>query len=198
LILIWAKSAQYCGLRTLLLSLANGGGAFGGVISIKTPEKDKRMMFSGMNCMRFWAIGLIAFLIAVLGCSAPKQVQSIPESISQASLSIAEQALGIEIQSLRLSAEGYMLDFRYEALDPVKAEILFSRKIEPYLLHEATGKVVSVPNTAKVGPLRQTTNKPEAGRSYFMMFANPGIFIHSGDTVTLIFGDHRIEHLTIE
>jgi hypothetical protein len=31
-----------------------------------------------------------------------------------------------------------------------------------------------------------------------MMFANPGIFIHSGDTVTLIFGDHRIEHLTIE
>jgi hypothetical protein len=91
-----------------------------------------------------------------------------------------------------------MLDFRYKALDPVKAEILFSRKIEPYLLHEATGKVVSVPNTAKVGPLRQTTNKPEAGRSYFMMFANPGRFIHSGDTVTLIFGDHRIEHLTIE
>lgn len=113
-------------------------------------------------------------------------------------LTQGEQGLGIEILSLRLSAEGYIVDFRYKAVDAAKAETLFSRQINPYLLHEATGKVMTVPVTAKVGPLRQTTNKPEVGKGYFMLFGNPGRFIHSGDKVTFIFGEHRIEHLTVE
>jgi len=105
--------------------------------------------------------------------------------------------LGIEIISLRLSAEGYMLDFRYKAIDPDKAEVLFSRQTEPYLLHEKTGAVFSVPAT-KVGPMRQTTNKPIAGKGYFMLFGNPGNYVKSGDKVTIIFGDYRIEHLTVQ
>jgi hypothetical protein len=110
----------------------------------------------------------------------------------------AEQKLGIEIIGIRLSAAGYMLDFRYRAVDPERAAILFDRKTKPYLIHEGTGARFLVPAPAKVGPLRQTTNKPEAGRSYFMMFANPSRYVKAGDRVTIVFGDYRMEHLKVQ
>jgi hypothetical protein len=136
---------------------------------------------------------LLFFLIASCTTAIKHSQPELPSGLSP-----AEQELGIKVLSLRLSAEGYIVDFRYKAVDPVKAELLFSRQIKPYLQHEATGKVIEVPTPAKIGPLRQTTNKPEAGKGYFMLFGNPGRFIHSGDKVTFIMGDHRIEHLTVE
>jgi hypothetical protein len=151
---------------------------------------------------RFGIPGFLAGLMLLLlsGCSAP--LQASPDAVATAEapqgLQPGEAELGIKISSLRLSAEGYIVDLRYMTIDAAKAEILFSRQIKPYLQHEATGKVVTVPVPAKIGPLRQTTNKPEVGKGYFMLFGNPGRFIHSGDKVTLIFGEHRIEHLTVE
>ncbi len=106
--------------------------------------------------------------------------------------------LGVEVLALRLSAEGALLDFRYKAIDPEKAQILFSREIKPYLVHEKSGKAVAVPSPPKIGPLRQTTNKPVAGKHYFMLFGNPGKFIQRGDRVTLVHGEHRIEGLVVE
>jgi hypothetical protein len=147
-----------------------------------------------------WAFlaGLMVLLLS--GCAAPRQESPdmVAAKAAAPGASPGEVALGIKITSLRLSAEGYIVDMRYKAVDAAKAEILFSRQIKPYLMHEATGKVLAVPVPAKIGPLRQTTNKPVAGKGYFMLFGNAGRFIHSGDKVTLIFGEHRIEHLTVE
>jgi hypothetical protein len=109
-----------------------------------------------------------------------------------------EASLGIESVAIRQTSAGYMLDYRYRVLDPVLAADMLDRKIKPYLLHEASGKVLAVPVTAKVGPLRQSTLKPEAGRIYFMMFGNAGNLVQAGDKVSLIIGEHRIEHLTVE
>jgi hypothetical protein len=99
---------------------------------------------------------------------------------------------------MRLSANGFMLDFRYRAVDPEKAVILFDRQTKPYLIHESSGAKFLIPAPAKIGPLRQTTNKPVAGKQYFMMFANPGQYVKAGDKVTVVFGDYRIEHLAVE
>ena len=90
-----------------------------------------------------------------------------------------EEKWGIQIQSIRLSAAGYMLDFRYRVIDPDKAEHLFDRSIKPYLIDERTGSRFAVPNPPKVGPLR-TSNKPLADRIYFVFFANPGQFVKPG------------------
>lgn len=91
-----------------------------------------------------------------------------------------------------------MIDFRYRAVDPGKASILFDREAKPYLVHEATNAKFLIPAPAKVGPLRQTTNQPVAGKTYFMMFANPGQYVKTGDKVTIVFGEHRLEHLPVE
>jgi hypothetical protein len=140
--------------------------------------------------------GILCFIFMIFGCSG---VNKPAQNISRDSnLTEVERGLGIEIQAIRLSAGGYILDFRYKAIDPNKANILFSREIQPYLLHEATGRVITVPATTKIGPLRNTTNQPVAGKIYFMLFGNAGKLVKAGDKVTVIFGDYRMEHLTVE
>jgi len=110
-----------------------------------------------------------------------------------------EGKLGIKIVGLRRSSAGYMLDFRYRVLDPAKAASLLDRKISPYLLDEATGAQLGVPDAPKVGQLRPTSrNNVIPGRSYYILFANPGRYLGAGSKVTLVAGDARISRLTVE
>jgi len=108
-----------------------------------------------------------------------------------------EEQWGIEITSLRLSANGHMLDYRYRVLDAEKATDLFKRQIKPYLIHQPSGKVLAVPETAKLGPLRNS-NIPQEGRIYWMFFGNAGKIVHPGDKVTVVIGDFRVEDLVVE
>jgi hypothetical protein len=109
-----------------------------------------------------------------------------------------QQKCGIEVESIRLTAAGHMLDFRYRVLQPEKAAVILSRKTKPYLIDQANDKVISTPPTTKIGPLRQTTLKPTAGRTYFMLFSNPGGYIKQGSKVTVVIGDFRGENLIVQ
>lgn len=96
-----------------------------------------------------------------------------------------------------MSAAGHMIDFRYRVLDAKKAEPLFARENKPYLIDEASQKVLSVPQTAKVGPLR-TTGDIKEGSIYWMFFGNiPGL-VKSGSKVTVVIGDFRAENLVVQ
>jgi len=108
-----------------------------------------------------------------------------------------EEKWGIKILSIRLTAGGYMLDFRYRVLDPEKAAPLFDRKIKPYIMDQTSGAKFSVAESPKVGALRQT-RKPEANRNYFMIFANPGKYVKKGNKVTVIADDFKVENLVVE
>lgn len=111
----------------------------------------------------------------------------------------AESRLGIRMEGLRLTAAGYILDLRYRVIDPSKAQPLLNRKVRPYLLDEASGAQLGVPDTAKLGQLRTTArNKVMPDQDYFIMFANPGRYVQPGNKMTLVMGDVRIEHLTVE
>lgn len=144
-------------------------------------------------------VSCIGMLLGVMcaGCAVNNEAQS-NSGLHPAKAETTVQRLGIEVESLRLTAGNYMLDFRYRAVDPDRAVVLFDRQIKPYIIHEQTGAKFLIPAPAKVGPLRQTTNKPVAGKSYFMMFANPGQYVKAGDQVTIVFGEFQIEHLAVE
>ena len=111
-------------------------------------------------------------------------------------LELAEQ-WGIEVTSIRLSTHDHMIDYRYRVLDAEKAADLFKRQIKPHLIHQKTGKVLAVPDTAKLGPLRNS-NIPQDGRIYWMFFGNAGKLVHAGDKVTVVIGDFRVENLVVE
>lgn len=143
-----------------------------------------------------WAL-LLATVIVMLFASGKAEASETPAKPTLHSE--IEDKLGIKIVGLRRSSAGYMLDFRYRVLDPAKAASLLDRKISPYLLDEATGAQLGVPDTPKVGQLRPTSrNNVIQGRNYYILFANPGRYLRAGSKVTLVAGDARIGHLTVE
>lgn len=134
-------------------------------------------------------ISLAAGLLLLLaGCaSAPPPTKAV----------LAER-WGIEIVGLRTSAHGHMIDFRYRVLDPAKAGTLADVRYNPVLIDQATGIQMKVPNTPKLGPLRQSAKRLEAGKIYYMLFANSGLLVKPGSRVTIAIGDFRAENLTVE
>ena len=109
-----------------------------------------------------------------------------------------EQNWGVQVTSLHLSANGYMVDFRYKVVEPEKAATLGDPKAKSYLIDQATGARLLVPRTPKVGPLRQSAERLTAGKVYFTLFSNRNRIVKSGSKVTVVVGDFRAENLVVE
>ena len=119
-----------------------------------------------------------------------------PRPLRATDAAALERQWGISIESLRLTAADYMLDFRYRVLDAAKAAPLFDRRIKPRLRDEASGVVVAVLTPPKVGALR-SSNPPQEGRRYFTFFANPGRVIKRHDVMTITIGDFSVSGLVV-
>jgi hypothetical protein len=108
----------------------------------------------------------------------------------------APEQAPIAIQAVHLSGAGHYVDLRYRVLDAERARAALGPRIRPRLIDEATGAVMGVPTTAKLGSLRQTQADQKPGRTYFVLFVNSGV--REGSRVTAELGDLRFEHLRIE
>jgi len=154
-----------------------------------------------MNVVRA-SILLAALVGAPASIAASQYAGAGPAAASPESATTAgppspvEQRWGIRLLGIRLSAAGYMMDFRYYITDPLKAAPLFTRGLQPVLEDESSGAKFIVPAPPKTGPLR-STNTPQAGRTYFMFFANPAKYVKPGRLVTIAIGDFRAEHLRV-
>ena len=141
-------------------------------------------------------------MAATIACAAEQTVvPSSKEVTAETSSNPAEtiaQKWGIQVSGLFLSAGGNMVDFRYKVLAPAKAGLLTKPEIKPTLVNQATGAKLIVPDTPKVGQLRQTVKQPVAGKIYFMLFANTRHHVKSGDKVTITAGDFKLEDLVVE
>lgn len=143
---------------------------------------------------------LAALSVVVLflpGAAIPAVSADQPRATKSAETPGPDAKWGIRVIGVRSTAAGHMLEFRYRVLDAEKAAALFERKTGAYLTHGKSGKVLAVPNTAKLGPLRNT-NTPREGRNYWMFFGNTGRLVKVGDKVTVAIGDFRYEDLIVE
>ena len=106
---------------------------------------------------------------------------------------------GVKLLSLRLSAAGFMMDFRFRVLDADKASPLFDHRNKPYVVVENSNARLPVPMAAKVGAFRPTNRGKniKADKNYYIMFANPDRHVKAGEKVTLVIGDFKIEGLTV-
>jgi hypothetical protein len=136
-------------------------------------------------------------LLFVSGCATTARDRDTAAKAEEITM---EEQWGVRIESIRTSAAGNLLDFRYRIIDPDKALPLVERKNKPYLIDQESGKTLGVPSGAKIGPLRQTVRygKPKEDRIYFVLFGNPGGFVKPGNKVTVVIGDFRIENLVVE
>lgn len=141
---------------------------------------------------------LLVMALSLVACAdLPRPAAS---SADHTTVSMAESTYGIRIEGLRLSAAGSMLDLRYRVLDPEKASPMLNGKIQPFLMDDLRGAKLGVPDTPKLGRLRQTSrnNKILTDRTYFIMFGNPGKAVQSGDQVTLLLGAVKITDLRVQ
>ena len=163
----------------------------------------------------FLCAALIAVFVAgPLAADNPSTLAESMQAREEAGPVMAEEALreesraesaeaqlaetwGVEVTSLRMSTHDHMIDYRYRVLDAEKAAALHKRQIKPYLIHQESGKVLAVPETAKLGPLRNS-NIPQEGKIYWMFFGNTGKLVKAGDAVTVVIGDYRVEDLVVE
>lgn len=105
---------------------------------------------------------------------------------------------GIAVEGVRLSAAGYVLDFRYRVEDPDKASPLLRRRMKPVLVHPQSGAVLAVPTPGKVGPLKTAALRAREGRRYFVLFANPGRLVSAGSRVCVVMDGMTLNGLVVE
>lgn len=156
-----------------------------------------------MNLFNIIRGGLVLLVLAlVMGCRTIRQTPQYATLSAGSQVRANAQQLaaqwGIRIESLRLSAHGRLLDFRYRALDCAKAAALSDPASQPGLIAEASGQRLKVPNMPKIGPLRSTALAPKPGTIYTILFANAGPGVKAGDLVTITIGEFRAEHQPVE
>ena len=88
---------------------------------------------------------------------------------------------------------GGLLDVRYQVVDPGKAAALHDAATPPALVYEPTGAPIE-------GLLmgHAPHGRPKAGVTSILIFVNPGNIVRSGDRVSVVLGDARLEHLVVQ
>lgn len=104
---------------------------------------------------------------------------------------------GVDSLSVKAVESGELIRFSYRILDPTKAAVLNEKKNEPALIDPEKQVRLIIPTLEKVGQLRQS-NVPEAGRSYWMAFSNPGRPVKRGDRVNIVIGQFHADGLVVE
>lgn len=105
---------------------------------------------------------------------------------------------GVDHLQVRTVSSGISLEFRYHVLDPDKAHVLGDKNSKPYVTDWKSGRQLTVPTMEKIGQLRQQVTRLEAGREYWMVFANPGKLVKPGDKVDVVVGAIHLDGLIVE
>ena len=108
-----------------------------------------------------------------------------------------ESIWGIDQLSVRAVESGELLRFTYHVVDAERSKPLNDKKSEPSLIFAAGHVKLVIPSLEKVGQLRQSS-MPEAGKSYWMAFSNPGRAVKRGDRVDVVIGQFRADGLIVE
>lgn len=123
-----------------------------------------------------------------------------------------EEDWGIKVIGVSLTADGGMVDVRYQVTDPEKAAAALGGSVDhshgsvsveslqnaPLLVDEETGYAVLEANLHQMGGVKRERQSPEVGKTYFILFANTGGLVEPGDEVSLAAADLRLEHLTVQ
>lgn len=142
---------------------------------------------------RAWAV-IVLVLAVSIGLAVRAAVDSAADVRSGTEAVTAQEFAahtGITMSLLGVTAQGGMIEFRYQVVDPDKASLLLHQDDKrPILVAEDSGATLAMLS-------RPHNHKADlkAGGTYFFMMANSHNAIHDGTKVTVIVGDVRLEHV---
>jgi hypothetical protein len=120
-----------------------------------------------------------------------------PDHFPKRERSYYELFWGVDSIGVKAVESGELIKFSYHVLDAEKAKTLNEKTNEPAMFAPAVRAKLVVPSLEKVGQLRQSST-PEAGKTYWMAFSNPGRVVKKGDRVNVVIGQFHIEGLVVE
>lgn len=101
---------------------------------------------------------------------------------------------GIEVTLIAVTAAGGLVDFRYQVVDPDKADpIIHDVGMFPKLVVEDSGAMLAMSSL----PHNHGTEL-KLGGNYFFLLANANSALHAGSQVTVVIGDVRLEHVVVQ
>lgn len=149
-----------------------------------------------LSAMKTAALLALVLALAAVGAVAQKRLASARRLAVATS---PEAACGIHPLSVHTASAGYLLYFRYAVVEQQKARALFDKKVKPYLVDQATGAGLKMPDDTKLGPLRASTrNPPENGKQYYVLFSNPVRAVSKGSSVGVVMGDCNAGILAVD
>lgn len=146
-------------------------------------------------------IGLLTIMLLVTGVAlwfavprlvAPGSPAAVPsmENVPQAAF---VEATGARIVLVALTAQGGMVDVRYQVVDPDKAVVFHDDEKPLRLIDEASGRVLDTPWHS-----HEHDGAYTAGVTYYQLLVNAGGVLKRGSLVTVMIGDVRLEHVPVQ
>lgn len=118
-----------------------------------------------------------------------REAARIAEMQEQAAAAIADR-VGVRVTQVMVTADGGLVDMRYEVIDPDKAIFLFDDlTVVPRMIAKNGTEIalVDVPHRHSV----------EAGLAYFILYRNVEGSIEPGDEVTVVVDGIHLEHFKV-
>jgi hypothetical protein len=99
---------------------------------------------------------------------------------------------GVKITQVAVTGDGGLVDLRFTVVDANKAAALHDPAHPPAVVDQRSGLVVKdlLMSHAHTAPFK-------AGVTYYLVFNNPGNWVHRGDKVAVLLGDARVENVTV-
>ena len=154
--------------------------------------KDNRRAVALLASLALLA-GLGLWLFASSRPALPANPPQMDRNLTSLSQSAFEEATGVHVTLVAVTGQGGLIDFRYQVIDPDKAAIVHDPEKPPTIVDEATGQAFDKPwmqhgHSGELNP----------GATYYLILVNPKGGIKSGDLVSVLIGDFRLEHVRVK
>jgi hypothetical protein len=142
---------------------------------------------------------VVLVLLLLMGALAtrawlPGQKADIRDGTTLVSTEGMAARYGIDVNLIGVTAAGGLIEFRYQVVDPDKADpIIHDADLSPIMVVEDTGVTLVLRP-----PAHHHNTQLQLGATYFFLIANAHTAIHEGSLVTLVIGDARLEHIVAQ
>jgi hypothetical protein len=102
------------------------------------------------------------------------------------------QQSGVKITQVAVTGDGGLVDLRFKVVEPERANAVHDPTTPPAVVDEESGLVVHelFMDHAHNGPYK-------TGVTYYLVFVNPGNWVHHGSRVSVMLGDAQVEHVPV-
>jgi len=135
-------------------------------------------------------IGVELWLFASSRPALPANPPPLDRDLTSLPQSAFEEATGVRVTLVAVTGQGGLIDLRYQVIDPDKAAIVHDPEKPPTIVDEATGQTFD-----KLWMQHGHSGELDPGATYYLILVNPNGGIKSGDLVSILIGNFRLEHV---